>query len=167
MEQEDRVFYLSSEEAEIVAKAETGIGDLPRQLSMGMVIMLMAVIVLRMVLDLPLPSFRMLGAYTVAIVAWIVLVSFSRVRISRTTEELINRPFYLKVSETGLFAGKYKDDLSYHAMWSDIQMVERGTRIYRITSPMGRLYLPRTVLSAAEREKLESLETIQVEKKWM
>ena len=89
MEQEDRVFYLSSEEAEIVAKAETGIGDLPRQLSMGMVIMLMAVIVLRMVLDLPLPSFRMLGAYTVAIVAWIILVSFSRVRISRTTEELI------------------------------------------------------------------------------
>ena len=95
MEQEDRVFYLSSEEAEIVAKAETGIGNLPRQLSMGMVIMLMAVIVLRMVLDLPLPSFRMLGAYTVAIVAWIILVSFSRVRINRTTEELINRPFYL------------------------------------------------------------------------
>lgn len=167
MQQEDRVFYLSSEEAEVIAKAETGIGDLPRQLSMGMVIMLMAVIILRIIMDLPLPSFRMLGAYMVAIVAWITLVSFSRVRISRTAEEMKNKPFYLKVSETGIFAGKFSDDFSYHSSWNDIQVVEKGTYIYRITSPMGRLCLPRTALSSVERDKLESLEAIQVEKKWM
>ena len=167
MEQEDRVFYLSSEEAEAITKAETGIGDLPRHLSMGMVIMLMAVILLRMILDLPLPSFRMLGAYLVAIAAWLILVSFSGVRIRKTTEEIKNKPFFLKISEAEIFAGKYKDDYSYHVMWSDIQMVERGELIYRITSPMGRLCLPRTALTSAERDKLESLEAIQVEKKWM
>ena len=167
MLQEERVFYLSPEEAEAVAKAETGIGDLPRQMSMGLVIMLMAVIVLRIIMDMPLPSLKAIGAYVVALVAWVILVVHSRFKVKQAAEELKGKPYYLRVSEAEVAAGKYRDDLTYHAVWNDIQMIERGSLIYRITSPMGRLCLPKTALSYEEREKLETLGTIQVERKWM
>ena len=88
MQQEERVFYLSPEEAEAVAKAETGIGDLPRQMSMGLVIMLMAVIVLRIIMDMPLPSLKAIGAYVVALVAWVILVVHSRFKVKQAAEEL-------------------------------------------------------------------------------
>ena len=167
MQQEERVFYLSPDEAAAVAKAETGIGDLPRQMSFGLVLTVIAVILIRMIMDLPLPSFRMIGAYAVAFTAWIGLIIYSKFRVNQTAQELKDKPFYLRVSEEGLSAGKYRDDLSYRAAWNEIQMVESGSLIYRITSPMGRLCLPKTALSAEERGKLESLETVRIEKKWM
>ena len=167
MQQEERVFYLSPEEAEVIAKADTGTGDLPRKLSFGMVIMFIAVILLRMIFDMPLPSMRTMGFYLVAVLAWIGIVVYSGIKVKQTAEELKGKAFYVKVTDEGIAAGKHQDDLSFHAMWNDIQIVEKGSLIYRITSPMGRLCLPRTALSSWEREKLESLDTILVNSNWM
>ena len=167
MQQEERVFYLSPEEALAVAKAETGIGNLPVQMSFALVVMVIAVILIRMIMDLPLPSFRMIGAYAVAFVAWTGLITYSKFKVRSTAEELNGKPYCLSVSEAGISAGKFRDDLSYRTQWNDIQIIEKGSVIYRITSPMGRLCLPRTALSSEEREKLESLEAVHVERSWM
>lgn len=158
---------MSPEDAEIIARADTGTGDLPRLLSTGMIIAMTAIILLRMILEMPLPSFKVLGAYAVALVAWISMLLYVRFRVKATAEEIKGKPFYLRVNGEGIAAGKFEDDLSYRALWDEIEVVEKGDRIYRITSPMGRLCLPRTALSSDERERLESLEAIIINRNWM
>lgn len=167
MQKEERIFYLNTEEAEAVARADTGAGDLPRQLSTGMVVIMIFIILIRMILYMPFPSFRTLGAYAVALVAWILMIWYVKHRVRITRDELKGKPYFLRISETEIAAGKYEDNLSFRTTWNEIGKVEMGRWIYRITSPMGRLCLPKSALSAQERDRLESLPAGITEVNWM
>ena len=120
-----------------------------------------------MILYMPFPSFRTLGAYAVALVAWILMIWYVEHRVRITRDELKGKPYFLRISETEIAAGKYEDDLSFRTTWNEIGKVEMGRWIYRITSPMGRLCLPKSALSAEERDRLESLPAGITEVNWM
>lgn len=167
MEKEQRVFYLNDREAEAVAKAEVGSGDLPEKLSSAMAVLLIAVLILRIALHMPIPQFRVLGAYLVALTAWVLTVLYINRRVKRTAEELNGRSFYLDMSENGIAVGKYRDETFFHAGWDEIRMVETGSLIYRFTAPIGRVCVPRQLFTAQEKEKIESLNVKSVRRSWM
>lgn len=157
MDNEIRQFSFSETEAEAAARAELGTGDLPGRMTMGMLIVLVILMIVRIALDLPLPSFRILGSYMVAVAAWAALMLFVTFRLRKLREELTGSRFYLKCTQEGIAAGRFPDEMTYRAAWEEIRMVEQGTHIYRITAPEGRLSIPKTALTVEERQNLDAL----------
>lgn len=167
MENQVRAFTFSSEEAESVSRAETGTGDLPEKMSVAMLVILILSVFLRMILDLPLPSVMALGGYAVAITGWLAMMAYVNHRKKTVRTELEKGQYYLFWSETGIGAGRYRDETFFQAGWQDIQVIEQGDRICRITAPAGRLCLPNRILTAEERAFLNGLAAEKIRVNWM
>ena len=167
MDNEVRAFTFSPDEAEAVSRAETGSGDLPERMSGVMIVILIVSVLLRMVLDLPLPSVRTLGGYSVAVTGWLMLMFYVRHRKKAVRTELEKGQYYLFWSETGIGVGRYRDETFFQTEWQEIRVIEQGDRIFRITAPAGRLCLPNRILSAKERAFLNGLAAEKVRVNWM
>ena len=167
MDNEIRQFSFTGPEAEAAARAELGTGDLPGRMTTGMMIILVILMIVRIALNLPLPSFRVLGSYMVAVAAWAALILFVSFRLRKMREEMTESRFYLQCTQEGIAAGRFPDEMLYRTAWEEIRMVEQGTHIYRITSPAGRLSIPKTALTAEERQRLDALDAEQKLVNWM
>lgn len=165
---ERREFRFTKEEAEITARCEIGVGDLPRRLSVILASALAAVLLLRIILDMPLPSFATLGCYAAALAGWIIMLVYIRRRLGITSRDIASRTLYLYWGDEGAEMYEPAGDLRYHARFDEITAVERGDRVCRISAPMGRICFPLRLLDAGELKQLDGLENAKhLRKDWM
>ena len=161
-------FTFSEKEAEATARCELGVGDLPRKTLFWAALILLVSIGVRIIMDLPLPSFRMMGMYGAAALVWVLFLSYIRIRLRDTAAELRKRTLFLTEEEDGLTVHEFSTELRYHTRFSEITAVEKGEYIFRITSPMGRICIPVSAMSSSLRERLEGLEGAQhITRDWM
>ena len=161
-------FSFSEKEAEAAARCELGVGDLPRKMLFWAALILLLSVGVRILLDIPLPSLRMLGMYGAAVLTWVLFLSYIRIRLRDTAREMGKRTLYLTEEEDGLTIHEFSTELRYHTRFSEITTVEKGEYICRITSPMGRICIPVSAMSSSLRERLDSLEGAQhITRDWM
>ena len=136
-----REFSFTDREAGIVARCELGVGDLPRRLSL------------------------MLGA---AVTAWVVFLVYLDRRLKLTAGDIASRTLGLYWSGEGMELYDYAGQLRYRAEFSQVETVERGDLVCRISSPMGKVCVPLRLLSASELQALDGLEQARhVRRSWM
>lgn len=161
-------FSFSEKEAEAAARCELGVGDLPGKAMFWAALILLVSIGVRILTDMPLPSFRMLGMYGAAALAWVLFLIYIRIRLRDTARELRKRTLFLSEDESGFMVHEFSTELRYHARFKDITAVEKGEYICRITSPMGRICIPIRAMSSALRDTLDGLEGAQhITRDWM
>lgn len=164
---ERREFSYDDREAEIVARCETGAGDLPRTMTVWFACGIVAVALLRIIRNMPLPTLQMLGCYAAAITAWVLFTVFINYRIRQTAAELKKRILILYFGDDGIELYEYTTELRYHCRFEDIELVERGDSICRVTSRTGRICLPLRLLSAEEIRKLDASTERNIRRDWM
>ncbi len=163
-----REFSFTDREAGIVARCELGVGDLPRRLSLMLGATAAATVALRAARKMPLPSFALLGCYAAAVTAWVVFLVYLDRRLKLTAADVASRTLGLYWSGEGMELYDYAGQLRYRAEFPQVETVERGDLVCRISSPMGRVCVPLRLLSASELQALDGLEQAKhTRRSWM
>ena len=163
-----REFRFTDEEAMIAARCELGVGDLPYRLSLMLAATVAVTAALRALRKMPLPSFSVLGCYVAALAAWILFLVYVDRRLKATAKDIGSRTLCLYWSEEGAELADYAGQSLYRTSFAEAEVIERGDRVCRITSPMGRICFPLRLLSASELQALDGLERAKhVRRNWM
>ena len=163
-----KAFSFSEKEAEAAARCEVGTGDLPEKTAFWMALAILLSLGVRLIFELPLPPFSMIGIYGAVALVWILFMIYIRSRIKATAKDIAGRTLFLHIEEDGFAVYEFSTELRYCTLNRDITEVEKGEYIYRITSPMGRICLPLREMPAEFRDRLEQLEgAAHSVKSWM
>ena len=163
-----REFSFTARAAGLVASCEPAVGALPRRPSLPLRATAAATVALRAASKMPLPSFALLGCYAPAVTAWVVFLVYLDRRLKLTAADVASRTLGLYWSGEGMELYDYAGQLRYRAEFSQVETVERGDLVCRISSTMGKVCVPLRLLSASELQALDGLEQARhVRRSWM
>ena len=161
-------FSFNREESMILARCELGVGDLPRTASMALTAVFICSAAMRVFMKMSFPSVSVLGVYGVCLSGWILFIIYINRRLKLTAEETAKRRFHVSIAENEIALYEYDSELVFKTGISEIETIEYGSVMYRISSPGGRVCMPKRIFSKEEDNMLENLKSARrIHRYWM